>query len=182
MCICIHLRSRVGRDTVCLPSLSSLLPGNENPTAPEACCCIQAAWLVRSWVWHSLTQVLGFSQPRIYTEAGDVLTALALPLLFLSTLSTPCFEWVWCSLRVIPCPDIKGGSSGTSNSGRARSDPTHQHRHSGGHFAAAVQAMDCETHSPQVSVPSAPAMALLALAVLDASQDHHVCVLFSKAV
>lgn len=45
---------------------------------------------------------------------------------------------------------IKGGSSGTSNSGRARSDPTHQHRHSGGHFTAAVQAMDCETHSPQV--------------------------------
>lgn len=44
----------------------------------------------------------------------------------------------------------KGGSSGTSNSGRARSDPTHQHRHSGGHFTAAVQAMDCETHSPQV--------------------------------
>lgn len=42
-------------------------------------------------------------------------------------------------------------SSGTSNSGRARSDPTHQHRHSGGHFTAAVQAMDCETHSPQVS-------------------------------
>lgn len=45
----------------------------------------------------------------------------------------------------------EGGSSGTSNSGRARSDPTHQHRHSGGHFTAAVQAMDCETHSPQVS-------------------------------
>lgn len=45
---------------------------------------------------------------------------------------------------------IKGGSSGTSNSGRARSDPTHQHRHSGGHFTAAVQAMDCEAHSPQV--------------------------------
>lgn len=44
-----------------------------------------------------------------------------------------------------------GGSSGTSNSGRARSDPTHQHRHSGGHFSGAVQAMDCETHSPQVS-------------------------------
>ncbi|XP_032888385.1 dual specificity tyrosine-phosphorylation-regulated kinase 1A isoform X2 [Amblyraja radiata] len=43
-----------------------------------------------------------------------------------------------------------GGSSGTSNSGRARSDPTHQHRHSGGHFSGAVQAMDCETHSPQV--------------------------------
>ncbi|KAF2979604.1 hypothetical protein EK904_008378, partial [Melospiza melodia maxima] len=44
------------------------------------------------------------------------------------------------------------GSSGTSNSGRARSDPTHQHRHSGGHFTAAVQAMDCETHSPQDSM------------------------------
>uniref|UniRef100_UPI00398F22DE dual specificity tyrosine-phosphorylation-regulated kinase 1A isoform X1 n=2 Tax=Pristiophorus japonicus TaxID=55135 RepID=UPI00398F22DE len=43
-----------------------------------------------------------------------------------------------------------GGSSGTSNSGRARSDPTHQHRHSGGHYSGAVQAMDCETHSPQV--------------------------------
>uniref|UniRef100_A0A4W3H7Q3 Dual specificity tyrosine-phosphorylation-regulated kinase 1A n=1 Tax=Callorhinchus milii TaxID=7868 RepID=A0A4W3H7Q3_CALMI len=46
-----------------------------------------------------------------------------------------------------------GGSSGTSNSGRARSDPTHQHRHSGGHYSGAVQAMDCETHSPQVRQP-----------------------------
>ena len=53
------------------------------------------------------------------------------------------------------CCDAPGGSSGTSNSGRARSDPTHQHRHSGGHFTAAVQAMDCETHSPQVS-PACP--------------------------
>lgn len=49
-----------------------------------------------------------------------------------------------------------GGSSGTSNSGRARSDPTHQHRHSGGHFTAAVQAMDCETHSPQVRAGPGP--------------------------
>ena len=55
-------------------------------------------------------------------------------------------------LQVLCC-DPEGGSSGTSNSGRARSDPTHQHRHSGGHFTAAVQAMDCETHSPQVSSP-----------------------------
>lgn len=53
------------------------------------------------------------------------------------------------------CFNAPGGSSGTSNSGRARSDPTHQHRHSGGHFTAAVQAMDCETHSPQVS-PARP--------------------------
>ena len=43
-----------------------------------------------------------------------------------------------------------GGSSGTSTSGRARSDPTHQHRHSGGHFSAAVQAMDCDNLCPQV--------------------------------
>ncbi|XP_032327874.1 dual specificity tyrosine-phosphorylation-regulated kinase 1A-like [Camelus ferus] len=43
-----------------------------------------------------------------------------------------------------------GGLSGTSSSGRARSDPTQQQRHSGGRFTAAVQAMDCETHSPQV--------------------------------
>ncbi|KAB1255175.1 Dual specificity tyrosine-phosphorylation-regulated kinase 1A [Camelus dromedarius] len=43
-----------------------------------------------------------------------------------------------------------GGLSGTSSSGRARSDPTQQQRHSGRHFTAAVQAMDCETHSPQV--------------------------------
>jgi hypothetical protein len=152
------------------------------------------AWLVRSWDWHSLTQVPGFSQPRILyrgwrcthsPSSAPALTAYSL---------YPMLEWVQCSLRVLtraklalnsqvfPCPDIKGGSSGTSNSGRARSDPTHQHRHSGGHFAAAVQAMDCETHSPQVSVPSAPAMALLALALLDASQDDHVCVLFSKGV
>ena len=57
--------------------------------------------------------------------------------------------------QVVSCCDAPGGSSGTSNSGRARSDPTHQHRHSGGHFTAAVQAMDCETHSPQVS-PACP--------------------------
>lgn len=48
------------------------------------------------------------------------------------------------------CCAIAGGSSGTSTSGRARSDPTHQHRHStGGHFSAAV-GIDCQNLCPQV--------------------------------
>lgn len=62
---------------------------------------------------------------------------------------------ILCLFINCACYDFIGGSSGTSNSGRARSDPTHQHRHSGGHFTAAVQAMDCETHSPQVCLSRA---------------------------
>ncbi|MGH0176740.1 UNVERIFIED_CONTAM: hypothetical protein FKN15_073483 [Acipenser sinensis] len=54
------------------------------------------------------------------------------------------------------CYDLlfEGGSTGTSNSGRARSDPTHPH--SGGQFTAAVQAMDCEAHCLQVRQPYLP--------------------------
>lgn len=46
---------------------------------------------------------------------------------------------------------ISGGSSGTSTSGRARSDPTHHHRHSGGHFSTAMPSIDCDNLRPQVS-------------------------------
>lgn len=44
-----------------------------------------------------------------------------------------------------------GGSSGTSTSGRARSDPTHHHLHSGGHFGTALPAIDGDSLCPQVS-------------------------------
>uniref|UniRef100_A0A8C8VEA1 Dual specificity tyrosine-phosphorylation-regulated kinase 1A n=1 Tax=Pelusios castaneus TaxID=367368 RepID=A0A8C8VEA1_9SAUR len=67
-----------------------------------------------------------------------------------SVSTSPAMEQSQSSGTTSSTSSSSGGSSGTSNSGRARSDPTHQHRHSGGHFAAAVQAMDCETHSPQV--------------------------------
>uniref|UniRef100_A0A2K5D171 Dual specificity tyrosine-phosphorylation-regulated kinase 1A n=1 Tax=Aotus nancymaae TaxID=37293 RepID=A0A2K5D171_AOTNA len=68
-----------------------------------------------------------------------------------SVSTSPAMEQSQSSGTTSSTSSSSGGSSGTSNSGRARSDPTHQHRHSGGHFTAAVQAMDCETHSPQVS-------------------------------
>uniref|UniRef100_A0A8D0L110 Dual specificity tyrosine-phosphorylation-regulated kinase 1A n=1 Tax=Sphenodon punctatus TaxID=8508 RepID=A0A8D0L110_SPHPU len=67
-----------------------------------------------------------------------------------SVSTSPAMEQSQSSGTTSSTSSSSGGSSGTSNSGRARSDPTHQHRHSGGHFTAAVQAMDCETHSPQV--------------------------------
>ncbi|XP_023599084.1 dual specificity tyrosine-phosphorylation-regulated kinase 1A isoform X4 [Myotis lucifugus] len=67
-----------------------------------------------------------------------------------SVSTSPAMEQSQSSGTTSSTSSSSGGSSGTSNSGRARSDPTHQHRHSGGHFSAAVQAMDCETHSPQV--------------------------------
>lgn len=47
--------------------------------------------------------------------------------------------------------DSLGGSSGTSTSGRARSDPTHHHLHSGGHFGTALPAIDGDSLCPQVS-------------------------------
>lgn len=49
-----------------------------------------------------------------------------------------------------------GGSSGTSTSGRARSDPTHHHLHSGGHFGTALPAIDGDTLCPQVSPSGVP--------------------------
>ncbi|KAG8450188.1 hypothetical protein GDO86_002721 [Hymenochirus boettgeri] len=67
-----------------------------------------------------------------------------------SVSTSPAMEQSQSSGTTSSTSSSSGGSSGTSNSGRARSDPTHQHRHSVGHFTAAVQAMDCETHSPQV--------------------------------
>nr|XP_048722912.1 dual specificity tyrosine-phosphorylation-regulated kinase 1A isoform X2 [Caretta caretta] len=67
-----------------------------------------------------------------------------------SVSTSPAMEQSQSSGTTSSTSSSSGGSSGISNSGRARSDPTHQHRHSGGHFTAAVQAMDCETHSPQV--------------------------------
>ncbi|XP_075449869.1 dual specificity tyrosine-phosphorylation-regulated kinase 1A isoform X1 [Ascaphus truei] len=75
-----------------------------------------------------------------------------------SVSTSPAMEQSQSSGTTSSTSSSSGGSSGTSNSGRARSDPTHQHRHSGGHFTAAVQAMDCEivTHSPQVRQPFPP--------------------------
>ena len=45
----------------------------------------------------------------------------------------------------------EGGSSGTSTSGRARSDPTHHHLHSGGHFGPVMPAIEGDSLCPQVS-------------------------------
>uniref|UniRef100_A0A8C5M734 Dual specificity tyrosine-phosphorylation-regulated kinase 1A n=1 Tax=Leptobrachium leishanense TaxID=445787 RepID=A0A8C5M734_9ANUR len=67
-----------------------------------------------------------------------------------SVSTSPAMEQSQSSGTTSSTSSSSGGSSGTSNSGRARSDPTHQHRHSVGHFTAAVQAMDCEVHSPQI--------------------------------
>lgn len=47
-----------------------------------------------------------------------------------------------------------GGSSGTSTSGRARSDPTHHHLHSGGHFGTVMPAIDGDSLCPQVRCSS----------------------------
>ncbi|KAL0994487.1 hypothetical protein UPYG_G00122900 [Umbra pygmaea] len=67
-----------------------------------------------------------------------------------SVSTSPALEQSQSSGTTSSTSSSSGGSSGTSTSGRARSDPTHQHRHSGGHFSAAVQAMDCENLCPQV--------------------------------
>ncbi|KAM4699275.1 dual specificity tyrosine-phosphorylation-regulated kinase 1A isoform 1-T2 [Discoglossus pictus] len=71
-----------------------------------------------------------------------------------SVSTSPAMEQSQSSGTTSSTSSSSGGSSGTSNSGRARSDPTHQHRHSG--FTAAVQAMDCEAHSPQIRQPFPP--------------------------
>ncbi|XP_010869156.1 dual-specificity tyrosine-(Y)-phosphorylation regulated kinase 1A, a isoform X1 [Esox lucius] len=66
-----------------------------------------------------------------------------------SVSTSPALEQSQSSGTTSSTSSSSGGSSGTSTSGRARSDPTHQHRNSGGHFSAAVQAMDCENLCPQ---------------------------------
>ncbi|CAB1316542.1 unnamed protein product, partial [Coregonus sp. 'balchen'] len=68
-----------------------------------------------------------------------------------SVSTSPALEQSQSSGTTSSTSSSSGGSSGTSTSGRARSDPTHQHRHSGGHFSAAVQAMDCENLCPQAN-------------------------------
>ncbi|KAJ8396414.1 hypothetical protein AAFF_G00017200 [Aldrovandia affinis] len=73
-----------------------------------------------------------------------------------SVSTSPALEQSQSSGTTSSTSSSSGGSSGTSTSGRARSDPTHQHRHSGGHFSAAVQAMDCENVCPQVRQPYPP--------------------------
>ncbi|KPP74267.1 Dual specificity tyrosine-phosphorylation-regulated kinase 1A-like [Scleropages formosus] len=73
-----------------------------------------------------------------------------------SVSTSPALEQSQSSGTTSSTSSSSGGSSGTSTSGRARSDPTHQHRHSGGHFSAAVQAMDCENLCPPVSTHSRP--------------------------
>ncbi|XP_041089220.1 dual specificity tyrosine-phosphorylation-regulated kinase 1A isoform X1 [Polyodon spathula] len=73
-----------------------------------------------------------------------------------SVSTSPALEQSQSSGTTSSTSSSSGGSTGTSNSGRARSDPTHPHRHSGGQFTAAVQAMDCEAHCPQVRQPYPP--------------------------
>ncbi|XP_062341040.1 dual specificity tyrosine-phosphorylation-regulated kinase 1A isoform X1 [Osmerus eperlanus] len=68
-----------------------------------------------------------------------------------SVSTSPALEQSQSSGTTSSTSSSSGGSSGTSTSGRARSDPTHQHRHSGGHFSAAVQVMDCDNLCPQQS-------------------------------
>ncbi|XP_035636001.1 dual specificity tyrosine-phosphorylation-regulated kinase 1A-like isoform X2 [Oncorhynchus keta] len=72
-----------------------------------------------------------------------------------SVSTSPALEQSQSSGTTSSTSSSSGGSSGTSTSGRARSDPTHQHRHSGGHFSA-VQAMDCENLFPQARQPLPP--------------------------
>ncbi|XP_052463174.1 dual specificity tyrosine-phosphorylation-regulated kinase 1A-like [Carassius gibelio] len=56
-----------------------------------------------------------------------------------SVSTSPALEQSQSSGTTSSTSSSSGGSSGTSTSGRARSDPTHQHRHSGGHFSAAAR-------------------------------------------
>ncbi|XP_076876174.1 dual specificity tyrosine-phosphorylation-regulated kinase 1A [Brachyhypopomus gauderio] len=65
-----------------------------------------------------------------------------------SVSTSPALEQSQSSGTTSSTSSSSGGSSGTSTSGRARSDPTHQHRLSGGHFSAAV-GMDCHNLCPQ---------------------------------
>ncbi|XP_071030997.1 dual specificity tyrosine-phosphorylation-regulated kinase 1A-like isoform X1 [Oncorhynchus clarkii lewisi] len=73
-----------------------------------------------------------------------------------SVSTSPALEQSQSSGTTSSTSSSSGGSSGTSTSGRARSDPTHQLRHSGGHFSASVQVMDCENLCPQVRQPFPP--------------------------
>ena len=109
-------------------------------------------WLNQTWSYFSsVVDVKGHRELEAFLVYFQVNTDVFWWLT--SHYSFRIYTWTKLALHSqgVPCCDTSGGSSGTSNSGRARSDPTHQHRHSGGHFTAAVQAMDCETHSPQVS-------------------------------
>uniref|UniRef100_A0A674B544 Dual specificity tyrosine-phosphorylation-regulated kinase 1A n=1 Tax=Salmo trutta TaxID=8032 RepID=A0A674B544_SALTR len=73
-----------------------------------------------------------------------------------SVSTSPALEQSQSSGTTSSTSSSSGGSSGTSTSGRARSDPTHQLRHSGGHFSASVQVMDCENLCPQARQPFPP--------------------------
>ncbi|XP_051767411.1 dual specificity tyrosine-phosphorylation-regulated kinase 1A isoform X1 [Ctenopharyngodon idella] len=74
-----------------------------------------------------------------------------------SVSTSPALEQSQSSGTTSSTSSSSGGSSGTSTSGRARSDPTHQHRHSSGHFSAAV-GMDCHNLCPQARQAFAPAL------------------------
>ncbi|XP_077098052.1 dual specificity tyrosine-phosphorylation-regulated kinase 1A [Siphateles boraxobius] len=74
-----------------------------------------------------------------------------------SVSTSPALEQSQSSGTTSSTSSSSGGSSGTSTSGRARSDPTHQHRHSGGHFSAAV-GMDCHNLCPQARQVFVPAL------------------------
>ncbi|KAG7471317.1 hypothetical protein MATL_G00123310 [Megalops atlanticus] len=73
-----------------------------------------------------------------------------------SVSTSPALEQSQSSGTTSSTSSSSGGSSGMSTGGRARSDPTHQHRHSGGHFSAAVPAMECENLCPQARQPYPP--------------------------
>ncbi|XP_035241331.1 dual specificity tyrosine-phosphorylation-regulated kinase 1A-like isoform X1 [Anguilla anguilla] len=73
-----------------------------------------------------------------------------------SVSTSPALEQSQSSGTTSSTSSSSGGSSGMSTGGRARSDPTHQHRHSGGRFSAAVPAIDCDNLCPQVRQPYPP--------------------------
>ncbi|XP_065120969.1 dual specificity tyrosine-phosphorylation-regulated kinase 1A [Paramisgurnus dabryanus] len=74
-----------------------------------------------------------------------------------SVSTSPALEQSQSSGTTSSTSSSSGGSSGTSTSGRARSDPTHQHRHSGGHFSAAV-GIDCHNLCPQARQAFVPTL------------------------
>uniref|UniRef100_A0A673HT82 Dual specificity tyrosine-phosphorylation-regulated kinase 1A n=1 Tax=Sinocyclocheilus rhinocerous TaxID=307959 RepID=A0A673HT82_9TELE len=76
-----------------------------------------------------------------------------------SVSTSPALEQSQSSGTTSSTSSSSGGSSGTSTSGRARSDPTHQHRHSGGHFSAVVTgSLICVCALPQARQGFAPAL------------------------
>ncbi|XP_028825978.1 dual specificity tyrosine-phosphorylation-regulated kinase 1A-like [Denticeps clupeoides] len=70
-----------------------------------------------------------------------------------SVSTSPALEQSQSSGTTSSTSSSSGGSSGTSTSDRARSDPTHHHRHTGEHFGAVIPALDCDNICPQLYHP-----------------------------